>query len=66
MQNQPDSKLPGNLESVTMEIKQVREEAQRIQLDRLDTLIDPETLKRDRSLLNFIELAVNQHAMFTE
>ncbi|KAI6220879.1 Piwi domain protein [Aphelenchoides fujianensis] len=64
--NQEDTRLPGNLESVTMEIKQVREEAQRIKLDQLDTLIDPTTLKRDRSLLNFIELAVNQHAMFSE
>ncbi|KAI6185474.1 hypothetical protein M3Y98_00027400 [Aphelenchoides besseyi] len=58
--------LPGNLQSVTLELKQVKESAQKIKLNDLETLIDPETMKRDRSVLGFIELAVNQYPMFSE
>ncbi|KAI6185484.1 hypothetical protein M3Y98_00028600 [Aphelenchoides besseyi] len=58
--------LPGNLQSVTLELKEVKESAQKIKLSDLETLIDPETMKRDRSVLGFIELAVNQYPMFSE
>ncbi|KAI6209842.1 hypothetical protein M3Y96_00264000 [Aphelenchoides besseyi] len=58
--------LPGNLSSITFEIKQVKESAQKLKLDDLESLIEPDTMKRDRSVLNFIELAVNQYPMFAE
>ncbi|KAI6212992.1 hypothetical protein M3Y94_00095900 [Aphelenchoides besseyi] len=61
VENNEQVKLPGNLQSVTLELKQVKESAQKIRLNDLESLIDPETMKRDRSVLGFIELAVNQY-----
>lgn len=46
-----------------MQIKNVREAAQTINIKDLSALINEETLARDRSVLNFIELAVNQYPM---
>ncbi|KAI6237649.1 hypothetical protein M3Y95_00287600 [Aphelenchoides besseyi] len=66
VENNEQVKLPGNLQSVTLELKQVKESAQKIRLNDLESLIDPETMKRDRSVLGFIELAVNQYPMFSE
>lgn len=58
--------IPGNLDRIIMEIKNVNERAQTIKLDDLSAIIREENLERDRSLLNFIELAVNQFPMFNE
>ncbi|KAI6237581.1 hypothetical protein M3Y95_00280500 [Aphelenchoides besseyi] len=66
VENNEHVQLPGNLQSVTLELKQVKESAQKIKLNDLESLIDPETMKRDRSILGFIELAVNQYPMFSE
>jgi hypothetical protein len=61
-----EADLPGNLSQITMVIKHVKEDAQKTKLDDLSYLINAETLERDRSVLNFIELAVNQYPMFAE
>jgi hypothetical protein len=61
-----EADLPGNLSSVTMIINYVKEDAQKINLADLSYLINAETLERDRSVLNFIELAVNQYPMSAE
>lgn len=55
--------FPGNLKQITMELKNVNEKAQCINLNDLSSILDDETLKSDRSVLNFIELAVNQYPM---
>jgi hypothetical protein len=55
-----DAPLPANLYSINMNISNVNEGAQRLRLSDLSALINAETLSRDRSILNFIELAVNQ------
>jgi hypothetical protein len=49
-----------------MVIKHVKEDAQKTNLSDLSYLINAETLERDRSVLNFIELAVNQYPMSAE
>jgi hypothetical protein len=62
----PNVEMPGNFESVTCEIKNVRESAQQIDLKDLSPIINENTLARDRSVLNFIELAANQYPLMNK
>lgn len=55
-----NSQLPANLASIEMRISNVREMAQSLSLNDPSSLIDPQTMARDRSLLNCLELAIKQ------
>lgn len=66
--NQEDVQIPmpNRLTSVELQIRSVRENAQDFFLDDLNSLINPQTLKCDRSLMGFAEVALKQYASFNE
>lgn len=59
-----NSRLPGNLESITMTVRQVNEGAHQFEFNDLRLLVAQET--HDRSILSFIELAAKQFPIWNE
>ncbi|CAD5230384.1 unnamed protein product [Bursaphelenchus xylophilus] len=59
-----DPTFPKGISRVLLSIKKAK--SHEIDMKNLDSIHDPETGKRDRSLLNIIELIANQLPMFNE